>query len=96
METYEQESGVLQLRSQRLLAFWNVVFIEVTGPALKTLSSSLGKLCNIAMSFVLTFHILGFEPYSGSFRIMIGFSESILVQASRFASPDRIAVSFRS
>ena len=40
-----------------------------------------------------TFHILGFECFSGSLRVIVFLSESTFIHSSRLASPRLIAVS---
>ena len=55
-----------------------------------------GRASNIPTSFCVTFHILGLLPFSGSFRVMMCFSESMFVRAKCFAFPHLIAVSLSS
>jgi hypothetical protein len=59
----------------------------------KTFWLSFGSTLIMSMSFWLTFHILGFEPFSGAFKSIMFFSASMLIHSSLFASPHRIAVS---
>lgn len=70
-----------------------MVFIDVTGPAPKTLSDVLSMAFSMAISFGATLHILGLDPFSGSFSVTMFLSKSISVHWILFASPDLIAVS---
>ena len=70
--------------------------MEWTGPGPKILWLVFGSRFNIPISLEVTFHILALLPFSGSLRVIMLFSKSMSVHSSRFASPDRIAVSFRS
>ena len=88
--------GFCSLCASRFLALVNVVFWEFMGPSPKTLLDVFGWLFSIPMSSDDTFQALGLLPFSGSLRVMIRLSESMLVHCSLFASPDLIAVSFRS
>lgn len=81
---------------KRFLARTKVDFIEYRELSPKTFMLSLGNVFNIPIDFWLTFHILGLEPFSGSFSLMMFFSKSMSVHNNLFASPDRIAVSFKT
>lgn len=73
-----------------------MVFKEFMGPCPKTLSSFRGSALIMAISFELTLQIRGFPPFSGLFSVIMCLSRSVSVQRSLLASPDLIAVSFRS
>jgi len=72
----------------------NVPFMDFSEPG-KICSQVLGRALSISMSCVLTFHMRGFEPFSGSLSVIIRFSVSMSVHSKRLASPERMAVSFR-
>ena len=79
-----------------LLALRKVLLVEFIGPSPNTFWLFFGSEFSIAKSLGLTFQILGRLFFSGSFRTMVRLSRSISIHCSRFASPDLIAVSFRS
>lgn len=85
-----------EARARRFLVLMNVLFIEFMGPSPKTLTLVLGSMLSIATSSGETFHILGLLRFSGSFNVTRFFSVSMLIHSSLLASPDRMAVSFRS
>ena len=72
-----------------------VPFMDFREPG-KTCSLVFGRAFSISMRVVLTFHIRGFEPFSGSLSVIIRFSLSMSVHCKRLASPERIAVSFKT
>lgn len=63
---------------------------------LKTLSLFFGKELNISISFELMLNTLGFPCFSGLLKIMILRLKSMSVHFNLIASPDRIAVSFKT
>jgi len=72
-----------------------VPFIDFSEPG-NTCSQVFGRAFSMPMSLWLTFRILGFEPFSGSFSVIMLRSESKFVHSSILASPGRMAVSLRS
>jgi hypothetical protein len=64
-----------------------VVFIEFIEDSPKTFWLSFGNALSMSISFWLTFHILGFEPFSGAFKIVMFFSKSVSAHSSFLASP---------
>jgi hypothetical protein len=71
-----------------------VVFIDFSEPV-NICVLVLGSAFIISISMGLTFHILGFEPFSGALSVIMFLARSISGHAKRFASPDRMDVSFR-
>ena len=72
-----------------------VVFIDLSEPV-KIWVLVFGNAYSISISVVVTLHILGFEPFSGAFSVIMFFSRSMLIHSRRFASPERMAVSLRT
>ena len=91
------------LRSRRILeclcesfaGLLKRLFSLILASRVNTCVLCLGRAFIISMSVGLTFHILGFEPFSGALRVIMFFSRSMSVHSNRFASPERMAVSFR-
>ena len=87
--------GFCSVCASRLRVLRKVVFIAFREPV-NTFGLFLGRAFIISISVVVTFHILGFERFSGWLSVIMFFSRSMSVHCSRFASPERIAVSFSS
>ena len=87
--------GFCRVSLRRLRVSRKVPFMDLREPG-KTCSLVFGRALSISIRAVLTLHILGLEPFSGSFSVTIRFSWSMSVHCRRLASPDRIAVSFKS
>jgi len=91
-----KQAWVRQFQGSAFRVLSNVVFWEFIGPSPKTLRLLRGSKQSIFSSLVVTFHIRGLLPFSGSFRMIMFFSMSMSVQSKRFASPLLMAVSFNS
>ena len=87
--------GFWSVWDRRLRVFWKVVFIDFSEPV-NTWVLCRGSAFIISISVGLTFHILGFEPFSGALSVIMFFSRSTSVHSRRFASPERMAVSLRT
>lgn len=86
--------GFWRVSARRLRVLMKVVFIDFKEP-LKISVLFLGCAFIISISVAVTFHIRGFEPFSGAFSVIMFFSRSMSVHSRRLASPERMAVSFR-
>ena len=87
--------GFCSVSASLLRVSRNVPFIDFREPG-KMSSFFFGSALSISISPLLTLHILGLEPFSGVFSVIIRFSRSMSIHCSLFASPERMAVSFRT